>query len=106
MRRYVATPVYAGNTRTVQETQAALAKERQLAVKALVNIQAQAKGQGAALSPSAAGHQPSQEGIASEFLLQAIIWSLSSAAVSMLLQSMLVDLPSTSTALLKSQVIQ
>ena len=49
MRRYVATPVYAGNIRMVQETQAALAKERQLAVKALVNIQAQAKGQGAAL---------------------------------------------------------
>ena len=43
---YAATPVYAGNARTVQETQAALAKERQLAEKALVNIHAQAKGQG------------------------------------------------------------
>ena len=45
MRRYMATPVYPGNSRTVQETQAALAKERQLAEKALVNVHAQAKGQ-------------------------------------------------------------
>lgn len=42
--RYASTAMYASNTKSVQEAQAELAKERQQAEKALVNMHAQARG--------------------------------------------------------------